>query len=217
MQLRPNFIGGNKMKIVVAEDDRITRKIIHKTLESWGHEVVMADDGAEGLRLLGENPDVHMLITDWMMPEMDGLELCRKVRESEDKRYIYIIILTALIRKESIIEGFEAGADDYVTKPFDRAELRVRISVGERIINLERELARRVAELEDSLSHIKSLEGLLPICSHCKKIRDDKGTVKGGGKWQSLEGYIGKHSDAQFTHSLCPECLEKYYGKVETE
>ena len=205
------------MKIAIAEDDPVSLKLLQKMLENWGHKVYPARDGKEGWDTLCAHPDVHILITDWMMPKMSGLQLIRKLRESVRDSYTYILMITAMDRKENIVEGLEAGADDYVVKPFDRAELRVRVHAGERIISLERELAEHVKELEDILAHIKKLEGLLPICSHCKKIRDDKGKEHGKGEWSALEEYIGSRSDAQFSHTLCPECLEKYYGEGETE
>ncbi|MFH1550013.1 MAG: response regulator [Planctomycetota bacterium] len=205
------------MKIAIAEDDPVSLKLLQKMLENWGHKVYTARDGEEGWDMLCAHPDVHILITDWMMPKMSGLHLIRKLRESVRDSYTYILMITAMDRKENIVEGLEAGADDYIVKPFDRAELKVRVHAGERIISLERKLAEHVKELEDILAHIKKLEGLLPICSHCKKIRDDKGKEHGKGEWSALEEYIGNRSDAQFSHTLCPECLEKYYGEGEAE
>ncbi len=201
------------MEILIAEDDPISKKILEKALSGWGHTVISTENGAKALEVLKENPKIRMLITDWMMPDLDGLELCKQIRQLKRDRYLYVILLTALASKDKVVEGIDAGADDYVTKPFDRSELRVRINAGKRLIVLEGELAKRVKELEHSLAHIKKLEGLLPICSHCKKIRED---VPGGGDngdWKAMEQYIGDRSDAQFTHSICPECMEKYYGK----
>ena len=201
------------MEILIAEDDPISKKILEKALSSWGHTVISTENGAKALEVLKGNPKIRMLITDWMMPDLDGLELCKQVRQLKRDRYLYVILLTALASKDKVVEGIDAGADDYVTKPFDRSELRVRINAGKRLIVLEGELAKRVKELEHSLAHIKKLEGLLPICSHCKKIRED---IPGGGdngEWKAMEQYIGDRSDAQFTHSICPECMGKYYGK----
>ena len=105
------------------------------------------------------------------------------------------------------MEGLGAGANDYIVKPFNREELRARVKVGERIIKLQSSLAARVEELQEALSHIKTLQGILPICMYCHKIRDDKEA------WGRIESYIEKHSEVRFSHSLCPECLEKHYLK----
>jgi phosphoserine phosphatase RsbU/P len=115
----------------------------------------------------------------------------------------YLILLTAKGRREDIITGLKAGANDYVTKPFDREELRARVQVGARIVELQHSLADRVHALEEALARVKQLQGLLPICSYCKKIRDDQ------NYWQQVENYISRHSEAQFSHSICPGCYEQ--------
>ena len=144
-----------------------------------------------------------MAILDWMMPGMDGTEVCRRVRQAPSTTSTYIILLTAKSSKEEVVMGLEAGADDYLIKPFDRAELRARLQVGVRVVELQRSLAERVAELEDSLARVKQLQGLLPICSYCKSVRDDQ------NYWQRVESYISNHSEVQFSHSICPPCYEK--------
>jgi response regulator RpfG family c-di-GMP phosphodiesterase len=138
-----------------------------------------------------------------MMPEMDGTEICRRLRTESGLPPIYLILLTARGGKENLVEGLNAGADDFITKPFDREELRARLQVGERTIALQRTLADRVRELQEALSRVKVLQGLLPICSYCKKIRND------GDYWERVEDYISEHTDAQFSHGICPDCYEK--------
>jgi DNA-binding response OmpR family regulator len=137
-----------------------------------------------------------------MLPEVDGLEICRRVRSTPTGRAIYIILLTTRSRKEDVIAGLDGGADDYITKPFEREELRARIRAGSRIVELQLSLADRMAELEGSLARIKQLHGLLPMCAWCKKVRDDQ------NYWQEVECYIASHSDARFTHGICPACME---------
>jgi len=192
------------MKILIAEDDKTSRKILERMLTKAEHDVVAVEDGLKALASIQkETPD--MLITDWMMPDLDGLELCRRVRGLNLSSYVYIILLTALTEKERITEGLDAGADDYITKPFDRTELLARVRAGERIIQLEKSLRQKNKELSEALAHIKQLKGILPICMHCKKIRNDK------NYWQQVEEYVAEHTDADFSHSICPECLEKHY------
>jgi two-component system, cell cycle response regulator len=141
------------VKILVVEDDPISRRVLEATLLKWGYEVQVAADGIEALEII-RNPDApNLVISDWMMPRMDGLALCREIRNMEKSGYIYFIILTAKGEKKDIIEGLEAGADDFLTKPFDREELKYRTRIGERIINLE----HRILELANT----DALTGLL--------------------------------------------------------
>lgn len=192
------------MKILIAEDEKISRRLLEGTLTKAGYDVVGVEDGTKALESIQkEVPD--MLITDWMMPELDGVELCRRIRALNLSSYVYIIILTALTEKEKIIEGLDAGADDYVTKPFERAELLARVKAGERVIQLEKSLRQRNTELSEALAQVKQLKGLLPICMFCKKIRNDE------NYWQKVEEYLTEHAEVDFSHSICPECLERNY------
>jgi two-component system cell cycle response regulator len=125
------------MKILIAEDDPVSRRVLEANLVEWGYDVMIASDGSEAWDLLQKPGAPNLVISDWMMPHMDGLELCRRIRQMERSGYTYFIILTAKGRKEDIIEGLEAGADDFLIKPFDRQELKYRAKIGERIINLE--------------------------------------------------------------------------------
>lgn len=162
------------MKILIAEDDPISRRVLEATLASWGHEVIVTLDGAAALDILRREDAPSLAILDWMMPEMDGAEVCRRVREVESTTPAYIILLTAKSSKEDVVKGLEAGANDYVTKPFDYGELRARLQMGETVIGLHQKLAERVRELEDALTQVNQLQGILPICSYCKMIRDDQ-------------------------------------------
>ena len=144
-----------------------------------------------------------MALLDWMLPEMDGLAVCRQVRSTPAGRAIYIILLTTRSKKEDVIAGLDGGADDYIVKPFDRGELRARLRAGCRIVELQSSLAKRIVELEESAARIKQLSGLLPICAWCKKVRDDE------GYWSSVEKYFTERTAATFTHGICPECKKK--------
>lgn len=136
------------MKILFAEDEPVARLAMTRTLESWGYEVLQAGDGLEALELFDSEP-ASMFITDWMMPRMDGLELCRRIRRSPSGQYAYIILLTSRSDKESLVEGMEAGADDFVAKPFEQEELRARIRAGQRILDLQDELHARIGQLAE--------------------------------------------------------------------
>jgi len=193
------------MKILIAEDDQTSRRVLQAVLSKWDYQVVESQNGSEAWDVLQADRTMQMAIFDWMMPEMDGLELTRRIRASETLSGMYIILLTAKGRTEDIVAGLEAGANDYVAKPFNREELMARVGVGRRVAELQQALALRVGELEATLAEIKTLKGLIPMCASCKKIRDDQGF------WQQVEGYLMQHSQAEFSHGLCPECMEKHY------
>jgi DNA-binding response OmpR family regulator len=193
------------MRVLIAEDDVVSRRLLEATLTRLDYEVVTTENGVQAWEILQREDSPQLAVLDWMMPEMDGVDVCRLVREHRRDRYVYIIFLTAKGQRKDLIAGLEAGADDYVVKPFDPQELRSRIAVGERVLNLESALAGKVDELEEALAHVKQLQGMLPICMHCKKIRDDEDT------WHRVETYIEKHSEAMFTHSLCEECMAEHY------
>ncbi len=188
------------MKILIAEDDPTSRRILEATLISWDYEVIVTLNGEQAWASLQREDAPSLAILDIMMPQMDGLAICREVRKIATDTPPYIILLTAMSGKEEVVTGIEAGANDYLTKPFHRDELRVRVRVGAQMIELQKALAERVKELEEALSHVKQLQGILPLCSYCKKIRDE------GNYWQQVESYISEHTEAQFSHSICPDC-----------
>jgi len=197
------------VKILIAEDDSVSRRLLEAALVKWGHEVVVTRDGEEAwqqLQLAGAAP---LLILDWLMPKMDGVAVCRKARATPAFRATYMVLLTSRGNKEDVVKGLEAGADDYVTKPFDPEELRARVQVGCRMVELQSALADRVTELEDALSRVNQLHGLLPICCYCKKIRDDQ------NYWHRVESYITVHSDVRFSHGICPDCTEKIKADLQ--
>ena len=197
------------MKVLIADDDTLSLRLLESTLVKSGYEVILTRDGAEALEMLNRINGPKLAVLDWMMPKLDGVDVCRRLRSKADVGYIYIVLLTVKTDLEDLAAGFEAGADDYLIKPFDPVELRARITAGERLLNLQTALSAKVAELQEAMSHVKQLQGLIPICMHCKKIRDD------GATWHRLETYIQKHSEAVFTHSLCESCLEEHYPTLE--
>lgn len=190
------------MRILMAEDDLVSQRVLQTMLTKWGFEPIVVNNGSDAWSWLQKTDAPQLAILDWMMPGMDGVDVCRAVRALERDCPSYLILLTAKGRKEDIVTGLEAGANDFLTKPFDREELHARIHVGVRVVELQTELAKRVRELEDAISNIKVLQGLLPICCYCKKIRDDQ------NYWQQVEEYVARYSEAQFSHGVCPDCYE---------
>jgi signal transduction histidine kinase len=150
------------MKILVAEDALVSRHLLARHLRTWGHEVVAAMDGAEAWQCFVTQP-FPMVISDWMMPKMDGLDLVRRIRASQCPGYVYIILLTAKSQTADLVEGMEAGADDFMTKPFERDELRVRLRAGERIIGLEQTLAQQNRELRETQAALIQSEKLASL------------------------------------------------------
>lgn len=191
------------MKVLIAEDDRFSRRMLEEQLTRWGYTVLAAQDGAEAWVLLQMQDGPEIAILDWMMPEIDGLELCRRCREHPTLKSMHVLMLTAKGDTSSIVEALEAGADDYVVKPFHQAELRARIHAGARIVELRNELNERIRELQKAHLQVRQLQGLLPICSYCKRIRDV------ASQWQNLESFITTHSDTQISHGICPDCYER--------
>jgi DNA-binding response OmpR family regulator len=189
-------------KVLIAEDDPVSRSILDAFLSRWGYEVVVTADGTEAWEILQQPAPPRLLILDWMMPGMSGVDICRRLRQEDQSPPLYVILLTSRARAEDVVQGLEAGADDYISKPFNREELRARTRAAARLVELQTSLHQRVVELEEALASVKTLQGLLPICSYCKKIRTD------GNYWQQVEAYISEHSSATFSHGICPACYE---------
>jgi DNA-binding response OmpR family regulator len=196
------------MRILIAEDDATSRLLLTGVLQRWGYEVSAVCDGAAALAGLQQPGAPQLVILDWMMPGLEGPEICRRLRATPTDTPPYLILLTAQDNKKNVVEGLGAGANDYISKPFDMAELQARLAVGRRVLDLQQTLGQRVRDLQAALTHIKTLQGILPICMHCHKIRNDQQS------WERLERYISEHAEVQFSHSICPECLLKHYPDV---
>jgi sigma-B regulation protein RsbU (phosphoserine phosphatase) len=183
------------VRILIADDDRVSTLMLKRTLEKWGFDVEVVHDGTAAWdRVAGSTPP-ELVIADWMMPGLEGIELCRRIRAAELQSPLYVILLTSRSSRQDLVAGLEAGADDYLTKPFDPDELRARIHVGQRTLAL--------------IANIKRLTGLLPICSYCKRIRSDQ------DYWQQVDSYITDHTDARFSHGICPECLVTALAEID--
>lgn len=199
------------MRILIAEDDVTSRTLLARVLQNVGHEVMETARGTEAWEKLREPDAPRLAILDWMMPEMDGLEVIRRVRARQIDRPPYLIMLTAKGEKEDIITGLEAGANDYLAKPFNAGELRARVEVGRRMIEMQDALADKVEELREAIEQIRTLRGIVPICGHCKQIRDDT------GYWHQLEAYVRDHTEAEFSHGICPQCMRKLYPEFSED
>lgn len=177
------------MKILAAEDDPVARAVLRRALHRLGHDVVEASDGEQAWEMLLREP-VRVLVSDWQMPRLDGLELCQRIRGRIGSDYVYFILLTASGATEANQRAAaDAGVDDFLTKPLDLSELWTRLRVAERILRYT--------------TQVRQLEELMPICTYCKKIRDDR------NYWQQIEGYINERTGSEFSHSICPDCYTR--------
>jgi CheY-like chemotaxis protein len=190
------------MIVLVADDLDVNRKLLRTLLAADGYRVIEASNGVDAFNFIQGTTGPMVGLIDWEMPEMEGIEVCRQARALLELPPLYLILLTVRDSKQDIVAGLQAGANDYITKPFDKTELLARVGIGKQMVLLQQALTERVAELKDALLSVKQLGGLLPICSYCKKIRDDQ------NYWQQVESYVGQHSEAKFSHSICPQCYE---------
>jgi phosphoserine phosphatase RsbU/P len=197
------------MRILTAEDDFTSRAMLSALLKKNGHETLETINGLEALAALQKPNAPRLAILDWLMPEIDGIEVVRRVRARDTDQPPYLFLLTARGGKSNIAEGLGAGADDYLVKPFEPMELIARVEVGCRMIAMQDRLSDKMSELRDAINQIKTLSGIVPICAGCKKIRDDQ------GYWNQVETYVSAHSEAQFSHGLCPECIKKWYPSMD--
>ena len=193
------------IRVLLAEDEVVSRRLLDATIKRFGYETTVVENGLEAWKALSAENAPSLVVLDWSMPELDGLEVCRRVRERQGRGYTYMLIVTARNAKSDVVAALSAGADDFVSKPIDADELRARLRVGERIVRLEQAHAQQVAELQAAAEQVRQLEGMIPICMHCKKIRGDADV------WERVETYIEQRSGAKFSHALCSDCLNEHY------
>ncbi|MBF0527901.1 MAG: response regulator transcription factor [Deltaproteobacteria bacterium] len=197
------------LKVLVVDDSRAILKFVQACLIKDGPYLVsLAPDGTTALRMI-ENALPDILITDWEMPNMNGIDLCRKVRTMPMGEFVYIIILTARTDRKDTLFGLDAGADDYVIKPFDQGELLARVRAGVRVLRSQKALQKTNDELTAAFHQIKTLKGLLPICMDCKKIRNDQ------AYWLEIEDYVRTYTDMEFSHGLCPACEARRMEEIK--
>jgi DNA-binding response OmpR family regulator len=182
-----------KEMILIIDDNPQSIKLLGNILDSKGYSTAVAMNGTEALKFL-ENEIPDLILLDIMMPGMDGFEVCRSIKMNKNARETPVIFLTAKREIDDLVRGFEVGGVDYVTKPFNSNELLIRVKTH--------------LDLKKARDEIRRLKGIIPICCNCKKIRDDKGF------WEQVEIYIESHSDAEFSHGICPECTKELYGDL---
>jgi DNA-binding response OmpR family regulator len=191
------------MKILVADDDFDLRLALRGVLPRWGFEVVNASDGVEAWQVLQAADAPRLAIIDWLMPGLDGLEVCRLARDNPRTASTYIMLLTARAGRDDLVAGLLNGADEYLTKPVAFEELRGRLHAARRVVELQEQLAQRVRELEGALARIRQLHGLLPVCRGCQQVRDD------AAYWRAVADCLAHHADADPGHGLCPACAAR--------
>lgn len=218
--------------ILAVDDTLASLKVLTSILKDNGYQVRSADSGRLALAYAMSNP-LDLVLLDIRMPGLDGFEVCRQLSVNPKTRDIPVIFLSAITDVAERVEGFKCGAVDFVSKPFQSDELLARVHTHLKLRNLQKYIEQRsvelqrtnedleleikkrvqfeaererlIAELQSALADIKTLRGIIPICCHCKKIRDDQGF------WNQVESYVSKHSLAQFSHGMCPDCMKKYF------
>jgi len=191
------------MRALIADDDPVLRHGLSRQLTKWGFEAETFTTGLELRAALMVSDGPRLAVIDWNMPGVDGLTLCREIRNTPGHNSVHIILLTANGDKRDVVAGLNSGADDYIVKPFEWDELKARVRIGARTLKLQGMLGDRVRELEAAMARVRQLSGLLPICSYCKSIRDDK------DYWQQLETYLLEHTEATLSHGICPPCFDR--------
>ncbi len=200
-----------KRSLILLVDDNVRNLQLLGSLLNESYKTAVALDGVDALSFVRKRrPDLILL--DIMMPKMNGFQVCEILKAEKETKEIPIIFLTGKTDTESVVKGFEIGANDYIHKPFNQKELLARVkthmslqeahNIQKRLISEKEKL---ISELQEALKEIKTLRGFLPICSFCKKIRNDD------QYWEEIDVYIHKHAEVSFSHGICPDCVVKHY------
>ncbi len=169
------------------------------------YKLHFATDGFRALEIAASAQMPDLILLDVMMPNINGYDICRNLKKNPETKHIPIIFITALSKDTEEAKGLELGAVDYITKPFNPAIVKARVETHLQLKRMFDEQKDLVARLEESLNKVKLLTGLLPVCTHCKKIRAKQ------GEWQNFESYMTTRSEARFSHGICPDCMDRYY------
>ena len=191
------------MKILIAEDEYTTRLMVQVCLENWGYSIESVEDGKKAWDIINQKNPPQIAVLDWEMPGISGIDLCRKIKSLDRSSPIHVILLTARDSKNDISQGFEAGADDYITKPFNDDELGARIRVAERIVTIQSSLNSSLEELREALDMVQSFEEPVAVCRKCQKI----GAFD--GSWRTPEKLLEYPVDPRFIQLGCPNCKKK--------
>ena len=195
-----------KARILVVEDESVIAMDIERNLQSLGYDVVAKVVSGEQAIVKMEADNIDLVLMDIMLgTEMDGIEAAEQIRS---RFKVPVVFLTAFADDKILARAKIAGPHGYIVKPFDQTDLKIAVVIALHTAKVEAEREQLIAELQEALSKVKALSGLLPICASCKKIRNDK------GYWQAVEGYISEHSEAEFTHGICPDCIKKLYPDI---
>ena len=202
-------IKNQDIKILVVDDDPDILFATSRVVKKAGYQTFTADSGKTAMKAVTTIvPDLILL--DVVLPDAEGPELCRRIKEDPNLKGIYVVLTSGTrVESEQQADGLDSGADGYIARPLSNREFLSRVDSMVRILRAERERDQLILELKKAISEIKQLSGLLPICSHCKNIRDDK------GYWSQIESYIRDHSDAEFSHGICPACAKKHYPEFD--
>lgn len=197
------------IKILIVDDDPDVLFATTRIMKAEGYQVLNASSGDE-CKAMAEEYHPDLILLDVVLLDMDGSELCNELKSNPILKDVFIILMSGMKTSSSDqAGGLDSGADGYITRPISNRELKARVNAMVRILNVERERDRLICELQEALSQVKQLSGLLPICSHCKKVRDDM------GYWNQIDVYIEEHSNVDISHSVCPECAVKYYPDMD--
>jgi DNA-binding response OmpR family regulator len=189
------------MKVLVADDDPGVRRGLAAQIRADNFDVVTCGDAEQTLAELTSEDPPAIAIIDWVLPDRTGVDICRALRDRNGEAAPYIIMLTVKKEATFIAEALDAGANDYVTKPFSMMELRARIRVGRRVVELQDALRHKVIEAQAAAKEVRQLDALLPVCCYCRKVRDDD------DYWHELEAYLGRRVNTRFSHGICPACV----------
>lgn len=195
--------------VLIVDDQPNNLRVLFAYLRAKSMKVLLADSGKRAIEQLERQaPDI--ILMDVMMPGIDGFETCRRIKKDRHLAPIPVIFMTALTEMKDKLSAFSAGGVDYVTKPFQQEEILARLSAHLTISELQLELEGKNRHLAKMLTEVKTLRGILPICSRCKMIRDDK------GYWKQVDLYVTEHTEVEFSHSCCPTCLQKELQDIDS-
>jgi len=206
--MKDNLIERKTPEILVVDDMPANVQVISLILKTKGYKVTVATSGKLALKSVQDNPP-DLILLDINMPEIDGYEVCKRLKADEALKDIPVIFITGITDTDDMVKAFSMGAVDYIAKPFQVEEVYARVKTHLRLRKLQTELSNSVSELQKALADIRTLRGIIPICANCKNIRDD------AGAWQEVENYVKEHSEVEFSHSLCPACAQKLYPDIE--